>query len=898
MSRQAVPPFRRREFIKQVGGVAAASWNASGRPTSPGKIAIIVDTRDPINSHAPILWAARELQQELLRRDAKALIVSSPGHVEDAKRYIVLGRERSIRKPEAVTLEANRVNGRPAILVSGSDVRGLVYGVLDVADRVRYSPDIATTLEMGSPSRETPANPVRSVARAFCSAIEDKTWYYDKAFWRGYLTALATSRFNRFNLTFGIGYDFPRGVTGDYFHFLYPYLFDVPGYQVRVTPLSNSERDRNFEMLRFIAAETAARGLQFQVGIWTHAYQWTDSPHADHHVEGLTPENHAAYCRDALALLLKSCPEIQGLTLRVHGESGIPEGSYDFWRTVFAGIKGANRAVEIDMHAKGVDATMIDIAVNTGMPIKLSPKFWAEHMGLAYHQADIRELEVPRPERMEKGVFNLSNGSRRFLRYGYGDLFAEGRKYDILFRLWPGTQRTLLWGDPALAAGYGRTAHFCGASGLDICEPLFFKGREGSGLEGGRCAYRDETLSPANDWEKYAYTYRVWGRLLYNPEADAHSWRRYLTAEFGPAAKAAESALSQGSRILPILTTAHLPSAANHSFWPEIYTNMSVVLGSEPAPYPDTPSPKRFGTVSPLDPELFSSIEEYVDGMLRGEESRKYSPLEVAWWLGECAQKAGDALRQACTLTPSSTKPTFRRMQEDVEIEAGLGRFFSSKLRAGVLFEVFLKTGHRAAGEQALTAYREARDAWSAMAERAKRVYRDDVTYGAPRYRRGHWTDRLPAIDQDLAAMQAAIEQPPASAAHQDADVAAVMRSVKEQPKRFRAACEHAMPRSFTPGEPLPLSLLLPKSGSDPEFAGARLHYRHVNHAERWQSMGMDKSGESSYQAVIPGEYSRSKFALQYYFEISARMGQACLYPGLNADLANQPYFVVMQTSS
>ena len=25
----------------------------------------------------------------------------------------------------------------------------------------------------------------------------------------------------------------------------------------------------------------------------------------------------------------------------------------------------------------------------------VSPKFWAEHMGMPYHQADIRELERP-----------------------------------------------------------------------------------------------------------------------------------------------------------------------------------------------------------------------------------------------------------------------------------------------------------------------------------------------------------------------------------------------------------------------------------------------------------------------------------------------------------------------
>src|SRR5262249_23462330 len=151
-----------------------------------------------------------------------------------------------------------------------------------------------------------------------------------------------------------------------------------------------------------------------------------------------------------------------------------------------------------------------------------------------------------------------------FLRYGYGDLYQSGRPFGILYRIWPGTQRTLLWGDPALASGYGSTAHFCGASGVEICEPLFFKGRQGSGLSSNRCAYADESLKPKDgDWSKYRYTYRVWGRKLYNPNAEPESWRRYLRAEFQSAAIPMEQSLSHASRVLPLITTAHLPSASN-----------------------------------------------------------------------------------------------------------------------------------------------------------------------------------------------------------------------------------------------------------------------------------------------------------------------------------------------
>ena len=85
------------------------------------------------------------------------------------------------------------------------------------------------------------------------------------------------------------------------------------------------------------------------------------------------------------------------------------------------------------------------------------------------------------------------------------------------------------------------------------------------------------SLEPRWDWEKYLYTLRIWGRLLYNPETSPHVWRRALRKEFGSGAKSVESALANASRILPIITTAHLPSAANNNYWPEMYSNQSLL---------------------------------------------------------------------------------------------------------------------------------------------------------------------------------------------------------------------------------------------------------------------------------------------------------------------------------
>jgi hypothetical protein len=919
--------MQRREFLKLAGAVSAVSLTRGALAETGRSFAIVIDTQDPMATLQPVRWAAEQLRNALTEKGSTCEIARSPEQAKGAGFQVVVADAgsdlakgfpeagRGLSGPESLRLAPGKKAGVPAILVSGSDERGFVYGLLELAERVRFGSDTGAALHLNRAVEEKPANGVRSVGRYFCSEAEDKAWYYDKDFWRGYLDLLATSRFNRFCLAFGLEYDFPKGVTSDYLHFPYPYLVDVPGYSgVRVValatpdgkvletpqPMGAEERAKNFEMLRFVAAETAARGMHFQLGIWTHAYQWTDSPHAYHNIEGLAPETHAAYCRDALAIVLKECPQIQGLTMRVHGESGIPEGSYPFWKTLFEAISGCGRTIEIDMHAKGVNTTMIDIAVATGMPVKLGAKYAAEHQSLGYQQTDIRALEIPKPGHEGEGPFSLSSGARSFTRYGYGDFLHEGARYKLLFRLWPGTQRHLLSADPEMAAAYSRTSHFCGAAGLDLMEPLTFKGREGSGRPGGRCAYADQTLTPKNDWEKFEYYYRVWGRKLYDPDADAETWRRWLRADFGPAAIPVETAVANASRVLPLLTSAHLPSASNLVFWAELSTNMPIVLGSTPSPYSDTPEPKRFGTVSPLDPQIFSTIAEHVSDLLGGTSNAKYSPVEVAHWMEDYAAASKSALAESRQKATATASPEFRRMEADVLIQVGLGGFYAAKLRSGVLYEIFERTGDTHACTLALAQYQRARQAWATMAARAAAVYRPDITYGNVPMRRGHWSDRLGAMDKDILALvskleDAKLKKAPASSASVSAEtVEQAIQATIGGASITSIRCEHTPPTVFRPGEPLTLSVQVGHSAAP---VSAHLCYRHVNQGERWLKAEMESGHGGSLTAAVPGGYTQSEYPLQYYFELRAAGGAAWLYPVFNSTLSNQPYFAVSARS-
>jgi hypothetical protein len=895
----------RRSFVKLAGAALAgtAADPVSSAQPSIRKVAIVTDRNDPLVGSPPVQAALRRMRKVLIDkqvqvqdemagvRSAQTVLVIAGAHSQLAES---LSREQPSAIPETLRITPVRMKEKPALWISGSDTAGLTYAILEIADRVEFCHDIASALDFRPSFEESPANRVRSIARSYVSDVEDRSWFYDKSFWPDYLDMLISNRFNRFALTFGLNYDFPKGVTEDYFHFLYPYLFDVPGYNVRVRPsLVPGEQKHNLETIQYIAQQTAQRGLQFQLGLWSHGYVWVDSPNAQHSIEGLTPQTHPAYCRDALALLLKECPEISGVTFRIHEESGIPQGEYNFWGVLFDALKHCGRKVEVDLHAKSLKQPLMDIAVGTGQPLKVSPKYSAEHAAFGYHQAAIRDLEMPKTYTVNhSGKFDLGNELRGFLRYGYGDLIQQGRPYELLYRVWPGTQRHLLWGDPGMAAGWSRAAAFCGGAGMEFFEPLAFKGREGSGVPGGRNAYADQSLEPeGGDWRKFEYTYRVLGRSLYNPRVPSETWHRFFTRDFGEGAEQVALALSEAGRLLPTVTQAYLPSAANQWYWPELYTHMQIVPGN-PAPYYDSPEPLSFGTASPVDPQLFTTAAEHARELLDGKPSGKYTQLEAAVWLEASAMRSGEALDAARKLVPSATSPAFRRLEEDVLIQNSLGLFFAAKFRAGLLYEICQQSGDVTVGQMAIAQLRKARDIWAVMAQRARAVYRANVAYGDKFDRRGHWSDRLPAIEDDLKAMEAKLDA--AKSIEPMRSAAAALAAMTSAQQRVSINCTHRAPASFQAGQQLVVAVDLSRVSKSERPTAVTLFYRHVNQAEHWKSLDAVMDG-STCTASVPADYTDSPFPLQYYWRLR-RTSAAWLYPALDASFGSQPYFVVQKT--
>jgi hypothetical protein len=331
-----------------------------------------------------------------------------------------------------------------------------------------------------------------------------------------------------------------------------------------------------------------------------------------------------------------------------------------------------------------------------------------------------------------------------------------------------------------------------------------------------------------------------------------------------------------------------------------MYYNMPIVDPRRRHPYGDTLTPRRFGAVSALDPEFFLRIDDFAELLLKGEASAKCSPTRVATQLESLAFAARKSLVNAQSKLKDLGYPGFRRAAADISIQSGLGLFFAAKFRAATLFALYERSRNVPALERALGTYRKARVAWATFAAEAKSVYRNDVTFGPEYFQRGHWLDRLAAIDADLADMEKFLpnEDPTRSllTAKEKETVERAIKAVLSEgipPQPHFPADAHVPIATFHRGQPIFIKF---EHRANPKPTAINLHYRRVNQGEHWQSTPMSLM-QDAFRGQIPGPYADSPFPIQYYFEMRPRSGEPFLYPGLGLSPSPnpQPYFVVKQ---
>jgi hypothetical protein len=696
-------------------GSPGCSHSPARGSASAGPVAVVADG----DLGAPAEFALGRLLQTLESRGLKAVRESSveasstsdvllvgtlPGSPK-VREMAASGLVEVSDKKESLAVMRLREGGRNVLVAAGADDTGLMYALLEIAEEVRTSPSPDGWFAAVREVKESPLVPVRSMAVLLHSEDLEKDWYYSKEYWEEYFAMLAADRWNTFTLIFS--HQTP------YLSPLYAFHVKVAEHpEVKAKGLTEAERVRNLEMLKFISSLARQRGLSFTLGIWQQI-AWegkNQGSRQESMVTGLTRKNMESYTYHALLNLLRECPDIQAVQLRINHESGIDyDEQTEFYKNaVFKAIKDCGRPVKLEARNVGLLRETLQAALDMGLPTRVSHKYWGEHMVFPYHP------------------------TRIMWTYSYGDWLKYPQRYENIYQVWSlGSHRLLLWGDPDYVRRFAPTTLFENASGFELCAPLSQKGYGNAPgdwrifRDSGREYYRWE-------FERYWSTYSLFGRLTYDPSESDEIWLRELRTRFGAdAAPAVADAYEAASRVLPLIMGTATPDY-NMYTWAEKDSggliNFYLHYGS-------------------YDPYRITSFMEFVKDVVAGRASGKKTSEDMARSLDAEADVVEKALEKADASGDQGGKE-YWATRKDFQILSGMARFFAQKIRATYKLGLFYEAGDYDCLEQAVGHAEKALETWKGLSAAADEIYSPNLVMGPGSY--GHWKDNIVFVEDDL----------------------------------------------------------------------------------------------------------------------------------------------------
>ncbi len=793
----------------------------------------------------------------------KLVIVAGLSTGKGEAAHLLQAANRSLPEiAEALTIWKTDFQKKRVWVISGFDDRGLMYGLLDVADRVSWSTDPKFPMSEVKEITEKPDVRERAVSIYTMNRAYWESRFYDQAYWARYLDMLAKNRFNSLVVIFG--YE-----NGGFLAPCYPYFFSVKGFpDVKMVGLTAAEQERNLNAINRLIDMCHERGIRFTVGIWDHIYRGgvqgggipgaKDAP--DKPVRGLVwgvnSDNLTSYNKTALAKFVKVVPNLDAIQFRMHNESGLKEDEQEgFWSDVFKMLKTTVPNLRLDLRAKELPESVIKSAIDIGVPFRITTKYWMEQMGLPFHPTSINPDKSPR-------------------RHSYSDMLRYPQRYKMLWRLWNGgTSRILLWGDPEYVRRFSETTHLYDGDGYEVNEPLATK-MEAQPHD----AEPFDLLKPPYryyDWEfeRYWHFFQTFGRIGYNPETSSEVWKKEFEHRFGKkAAPFVEKALHKASMVLPRIISSSYP-----------YSSFPTTRGwAEKQHLGDLPS---FARAQLTDLQQFCNFSEEAKILLEGGETAKVRPSTNSLWFQKTSADINHLTEEAEKAIGNNRNKEFNSTITDLKILSNLALYHSRRIPAAVSYSLFEQTNDISALNDAIAYEQNAIEAWRQIVAAAGDVYADDLMMGVRVANLcGNWKDELDSLEKELLNLEQKRKTFKPTGPVKPAPHYTVLPDVNYD-KLLKII--HEPVTSVPVGEPLTIKV---KVSAPAGVKWVRLRCRSVNQEQDYQTLPLVANGEKgTYQVIVPASQINPKWDFMYYLQVMDNKSNGRIYPDLNKET---PYII------
>ncbi|GAB3577620.1 alpha-d-galacturonidase [Hymenobacter daeguensis] len=617
----------------------------------------------PRNAHARLQYGAAQLAAAL-RTAGYQVQVQPVDKLPKTKGLIVVGRAADALMQQAVAAAPAAAEAKPgkegftinsaqndAVLISGTDNSGALYGCLELAEQVRKQGKIGDNLHL--------TDQPEMVLRGTCIGVqkpyylpgrtvyeypytpETFPWLYDKALWIKYLDMMAANRYN--SLYLWNGHPFASLVR----------LKDYP-YAVEV---DDATFKKNEELYRFLTEEADKRG------IWVIQMFYNiivSKPFAEHH--NIKTQDRARpivpliadYTRKSIAAFVEKYPNV-GLLITL-GEAMESAGQDDvdwFTKTIIPGVQDGLKALgkteqpPIVLRAHDTDAPRV---MKEALPIYQNLYTMAKYNGEALTTYTPRGTWAELHRKLSAiGTVQIENvhlmSNLEPFRYGSADFI----------------QKCVL----AMHSAYG-------ANGLHLYpQASYWDWPYTADNVPGR------QLEVDRDW----LWYQAWARYAWHANrprpAEIAYWGQEIGRKFGADARTGQQILTayeQAGEIEPKLLRRYGITDGNRQ---------TLTLGMLMNQLID---PKRYGLFTLLyeseSPEG-EMIIDYAEKEAKGEKHTGETPPQVADEVVAHGRQAVAAIEQAAPAIRQN-QAEFARIKNDMYCQDELANFYAEKARAAL----------------------------------------------------------------------------------------------------------------------------------------------------------------------------------------------------------------------
>ncbi len=614
------------------------------------------------------------------------------------------------------------------VIVAGYDPSGVLYGAMELADRIRATHALPATLDF----QDHPQLKLRGTALGlqrpeityegaeydYRYTPEEFPWFYDKAAWTKYLDTLADERIN--TLYLWSGHPFTS-------------LLKLPRYP-EAQELPTAQLEQNIAMFRWLTADADKRGIWVLQGFYNiHlSHTFAKAHGVPMHLSAPTPLA-SEYTRYCISEFIREYPNV-GIFMTLGEAMGPHYGPEWLTKTIIPGVKDG-----LAKQAKAV-----------GHPVPEPPIVVRAHATDIY---DVMAAAKPLYSNIDT-MFKWNGESLTWtdVRGPVKDEFqklvaasnVEIANIHLLSNLEP-----FRWGDPEFIQQTESNFVRIGIEGLHLYPLRYWD-----------WPYTADNTTPRlmqmdRDW----IWYQAWARYAWNPERDPAKEHAYWVAEFAQRFGTADAAQH-------LLAAYELSGICAPKLLPRIgITEGNREVLSLGMTMPQLIDAARFNPAETLwtgDAPDGERLNEYVANEMNHKPHHGETPLGVA---AEVAASSAKAVAEAEAAAPgisANARPEYERIVNDMRAIAALMSYYNHKTQAATLVMQFGYDRDPADLRKAEPLLSASVDDFARLTQLTETTYRNAAgmqtsqrqipVRGGPET--NHWRDLLPVYRNELARFQ------------------------------------------------------------------------------------------------------------------------------------------------